>query len=180
MPIGTSFRSVASGGRASFDKTARRAEIDNNNSRTDEAAPREDAAPKTGEGCTILLIDEMPLVREGLADLLKVHFSDLFLYSADGRTLQDIELENRPDLIIINARHEEVGGDWLRSQRDSLPAICSEVPILLLSERETKSEGARAIEEGYVGFLPATQSAKQLVAAIRVILAGGQFYLCLN
>lgn len=143
-------------------------------------AMRAGAEAATSVARTVLLVDEMPLLRDSLVDLLQEHCRDLFFIAAGSGTEQKKPLSRRPDLIIINARNEKIGSEWLQQRTEALSGPYGGAPILLISELEMADEAQRAIEAGYAGFLPSTQSGEQLVAAIRVILAGGRFHLFMN
>jgi DNA-binding NarL/FixJ family response regulator len=132
------------------------------------------------DASVVLLVDEVPVLRDGLTDLLRELCDDLAIIGLDSGSLQSAARESEPDLIIINARQEKLDGDWLRGLIRDLPTLCRGVPILLVSELDLEGEGVRALDRGFAGFIPSTQSGAQLIAAIRVLLAGGRFLLSLN
>jgi CheY-like chemotaxis protein len=129
---------------------------------------------------TVLLIAEAPLLRDGLVDVLQEKCEDIAFIAIDPSAVIAEDLQTRPDLIIINVGQEKIGGKWLHEQMERFSSRFQDSPILLISELEIADEARRAIESGFAGFVPSTQSSDQLVAAIRVMLAGGRFHLSLN
>lgn len=122
---------------------------------------------------TILLIEKIQLVREGLVEILREHCPEYQIRIQDG-ALPAATNESDPDLIVMSIRD----GFWTphaaagRSARSIWPYNS---PILLISENDDPDQALQALRAGFAGFFPATQPAEMLIAAVRLVLAGGRF-----
>lgn len=118
----------------------------------------------------ILSVDDHPLMREGIAAMLR-NQADLLLVAeaADGREALARFREHRPDVTLLDLRLPDMSGI------DTLIAIRSEFPaarVLLLSTFEGDVEIQRALEAGARGYLLKTMPPADLLAAIRDVHAG--------
>jgi DNA-binding NarL/FixJ family response regulator len=109
-------------------------------------------------------------------------FSDEFqtLAVPDVETAQDDAHLKEAAAILIGAGRAERADGWLARQVEWLRARCPEVPIALLMEAPDPSE-SRAIETisrqlGVQGCITTSTSLNVAVAALRLVVAGGQYF----
>lgn len=123
---------------------------------------------------SILLVDDHPIVLEGLKQLINQQ-PDLNVCGelADGRaTLQTVE-KLRPDLAIIDISLKAVNGlDVIKSVKTQYP----DLPVLALSMHDEMLYAERALRAGASGYVMKQEATKNLLNAVRWIL-GGAIYL---
>lgn len=118
----------------------------------------------------ILVIDDHPLIREGLAAVLAAH-SDMSLVGegSNGRDAIELYRERRPDVTLMDLRMPEMNGI------DAIIAIRAEFPearIAVLTTYRGDVHALRAIKAGAVGYLLKSTLRKELVGTIRALAAG--------
>lgn len=122
----------------------------------------------------ILLIDDHPIVREGLRQCLDQE-EDLEVCGQleDGREIVSAISTNHPDLVIIDISLKESNGLSLtRKIKSHFP----ELPCLVLSMHDETIYAERALRAGAQGYIMKQEPAETLLKAIRKVL-GGDIYL---
>jgi DNA-binding NarL/FixJ family response regulator len=118
----------------------------------------------------VLLADDHPVVRAGLASVLSEQ-SDFELVgeAGDGEGAVALARERRPDVVLMDLRMPRMDGiaAIARITRD-LP----EVRILALSTYDGDADIRRALEAGARGYLLKDMLLTQLVSAVRAVHAG--------
>jgi DNA-binding NarL/FixJ family response regulator len=116
------------------------------------------------------LIDDHPLVRRGITDMMAREPD--FEVCGEAETETDgLELirTSRPDLVIMDlALREGSGLDLIHRVR----ALGLSVPILVLSMREETVFAERVIRAGAQGYVSKGAPSEQLIAAIRTAIRG--------
>jgi DNA-binding NarL/FixJ family response regulator len=122
----------------------------------------------------ILVVDDHPMVREGLVRLIAQHKDLMCCGEAGtvGETMAAVS-SKRPDLVILDLRLK--GGDGLELIK-SLKSQFPELRILILSQYEAPLYAERALRAGALGYVVKEQAAEEVLNAIRTVLAG-QVYL---
>ena len=121
----------------------------------------------------VLLVDDHALFRQGLSFLLDDLDDSLAFYEAQdcGEALSLLS-EQPVDLVLLDMNMPGLSGlDALSSLLAAAPAT----PITVLSGEEDPGLIRRAIDAGASGFVPKAASADILVAALKLILAGGVY-----
>ena len=119
----------------------------------------------------LLLIEDHKVVAEGLQLLLSTIDPDITCTSA-GTTAQALQTQGPFDLIFLDLDlPDAVGLSGLRAVRDAFEGV----PVAMLSGEQNTEVIRSAIAEGAMGFVPKSASSKVLVAAMRLILAGGTY-----
>jgi DNA-binding NarL/FixJ family response regulator len=118
----------------------------------------------------ILSIDDHPLMREGIAAIIK-NEPDMLLVAeaANGREAIQAFREHRPDITLMDLRLPDISGI------DAMVAIRTEFPdarIIMLTTFEGDVEIRRALQAGAVGYMLKTMPRRQLVEMIRRVHAG--------
>ena len=118
---------------------------------------------------SIMIVDDHPMVREGLAAMLESErdFSVAAL-AATGEEAVAIAGVAKPDVVLSDIRMPGIDGfGVLAKLKESYP----DIRVLLMAGMPLKEEEARAREEGAKGYLPKNVDQDRLVAAIRTIAA---------
>ncbi|MBI4660366.1 MAG: response regulator transcription factor [Verrucomicrobia bacterium] len=123
----------------------------------------------------VLLVDDHPIVREGLVRVLERE-SDLEVTGQAGsvrEALEQIE-QARPDFAIVDISLAGRNGIELIKQ---MRLQCPQLPILVHSMHEESVYAERALRAGASGYLMKQEAPEKLVQAIRTIMQGE---ICLN
>jgi DNA-binding NarL/FixJ family response regulator len=118
----------------------------------------------------ILSIDDHPLMREGIAAIIRNEPDMLLVAEAsNGREAIRGFREHRPDVTLMDLRLPDISGI------DAMVAIRTEFPdarIIMLTTFEGDVEIRRALQAGAVGYMLKTTTRRQLVETIRKVHAG--------
>jgi DNA-binding NarL/FixJ family response regulator len=117
----------------------------------------------------ILLVDDHPVVRSGLAGLLGGEPDiEVVGEAGDGRTGVEQARALRPDLVLMDLRMPELDG------ASATAAIVSEglARVLVLTTYDTDTDILRAVEAGATGYLLKDTPREELVAAVRAAARG--------
>ncbi len=119
----------------------------------------------------LLLIEDHTVVAEGLKFLLG-EIDPTISCVTTGTIAQALQTAGIFDLILLDLKlPDTVGFEGLRIIRE----VFSGVPVALLSGEENTAVIRSAIAEGAMGFVPKSASSQVLLAAMRLILAGGTY-----
>jgi DNA-binding NarL/FixJ family response regulator len=121
----------------------------------------------------VLLIDDHIMFRQGLKLLLsdldeRLEFSEAGTFDEAITSLND----NGADLILLDLNMP--GGDGLTALRDIRSAHPA-VPLAVVSGVDNPARIRELIDEGALGFVPKSSSSEVLVAALKLIIAGGVY-----
>jgi DNA-binding NarL/FixJ family response regulator len=122
----------------------------------------------------VLLVDDHPLVREGLVNLISQQ-SDLQICGEAGNEPQALELIRtvQPHVAIVDISLESGSGiELIKSIKALLPAVT----VLVLSMHDESLYAERALRAGARGYVMKREAAKKVIEAIRCVLAG-QLYV---
>ena len=118
----------------------------------------------------ILIVDDHPIVRTGLATLLKAESGFRLVGSVDGGEEALAFLGQHPvDVVLLDLRMPKMSG------LDVLPAIRKLHPapyVLILSSFDYEEDIYRAAKAGARGYLMKDSNRAQIVEAIRAVAAG--------
>lgn len=119
----------------------------------------------------LLVVDDHPVVRNGLAGMLSSQPDFVVVGEAsDGREAVDAVASQRPDLVLMDLRMPGMDGlAAIRAirERPDPPAI------LVLTTYDSDTDIVRAIEAGAAGYLLKDAPPSELHAAVRSAAAGG-------
>ena len=118
----------------------------------------------------MLLVDDHPVVRQGIARILATAIPDLDLAEAvDGASALDTLREAPPHLILLDlSMPGENGLSLLRRIRREFPSI----PVMIVSMHPADQFAQRALQAGAVGYVAKDSDPQELVDAARAALAG--------
>ena len=119
---------------------------------------------------TVLLVDDEPLVRAGLRTILEAE-PDLTVVgeAADGREALEAVASLKPDVVVMDVRMPEVDG--IEATR-RLHALDDPARVIVLTTFDHDEYVYEALRAGASGFLLKTAAPRQLVSAIRDVVAG--------
>jgi DNA-binding NarL/FixJ family response regulator len=122
----------------------------------------------------VLVVDDHPLIREALRQVLKALDQDIELVDAAGaqEAFKAAGQHDAFDLILLDLALPDADGfDVLRELRERHPSF----PVVVLSASEQVQAVMRALDAGAMGFIPKTSSNERLLNALRLVLSGGVY-----
>ena len=122
----------------------------------------------------VLLVDDHPLVREGLVNLISQE-ADLQICGEASNEPQALEIIRtaQPHVAIVDISLESGSGiELIKSIKAMFPAVT----VLVLSMHDESLYAERALRAGARGYVMKREAAKKVIQAIRCVLAG-QLYV---
>jgi two-component system, NarL family, nitrate/nitrite response regulator NarL len=122
----------------------------------------------------VLIVDDHPALREGVAALLRQSGPDTSVLQAGdvAEALAFVAQHADLDIVVLDIVLPGMGG---------LPAIAEfgrlrpDLPVVVLSSSETPQDARRALAQGALGYVPKSASPQTLIAAIRLVLNGDRY-----
>lgn len=137
---------------------------------------KENRAPlvKTNGKAGILVVDDHPIVRQGLADLLDSQ-DDFCCCSSVGELVKAEEavVAHKPDLVLLDLRLGQADG--LESIK-ALKSRFENLRIVVISQFDETVYAERALRAGAMGYVMKDQATEEVLGAVRSVL-GGKVYL---
>ncbi len=118
----------------------------------------------------IYLVDDHPLVRESLTNLIQQQ-SDLVVCgeAEDGPHAQRGVLATNPDVVIVDISLKGGSGlELIKGMKASMP----DVSIIVLSMHDESLYAERAIRAGARGYIMKRETSKNIIEAIRHVMEG--------
>jgi DNA-binding NarL/FixJ family response regulator len=128
------------------------------------------ASPSLTPKCRVFLIDDHPIVRQGLALFIEREPDLAVCGQAEGTTsaLQAIP-ELVPDFIVLDISLDGPDGlELLKTLRARYPNL----PVLILSMHDESAYAERALRAGANGYIMKQEATEKVLTAIRQILRG--------
>ena len=117
----------------------------------------------------VMLVDDRPLLRNGLASLLRAHGHEVVGEADDGRQALDIVGQASPDVVLMDIRMPVMGG--LEATR-LMTAQHPEVKIVMLTVSDDENDLFEAVKSGAQGYLLKDLKASQFFEALDAIDRG--------
>jgi two-component system, NarL family, nitrate/nitrite response regulator NarL len=119
----------------------------------------------------LLVVDDHPIVREGLAAFLEQLGPDTAVLQAGdaSRALALAAEHSDLDAVILDLGLPGLNG---MSAIAELGRIRPELPVIVLSASEDAQHAREALAQGALGYVPKSASRQTLVSAIRLVLNG--------
>lgn len=122
----------------------------------------------------VLVVDDHPLIREALRQVLKQLDNHVELLEAPSavEALAAAAQSGDLDLILLDLTLPDSDGFGLLSK---LRAQYPEIPVVVLSASEQPETVIRALDAGAMGFIPKTSPNDVLIGALRLVLSRGVY-----
>jgi two-component system nitrate/nitrite response regulator NarL len=119
----------------------------------------------------LLIVDDHAILREGLVALLRQfeQGADVLQASDTAEGLRLVEAHPDLDAVFLDLNMPDQGG------MDALPVLakrCPQLPVIVLSSSEDPSDVRRALKSGACGYVPKSASPRNILSALRLVLAG--------
>ena len=121
----------------------------------------------------IFIVDDHPMMREGLAQLI-AHERDLMVCGeADDAADALAQIEKlKPDLALVDITLRSTNGlELIKDLQIRVPAL----PILVISMHDESLYAERVLRAGARGYVMKQEGGKKLMQAIRHVLGGGTY-----
>jgi DNA-binding NarL/FixJ family response regulator len=122
----------------------------------------------------ILVCDDHAIFRAGLRAVLGELSADADLLEASDVPKAFALLKEHPDteLVLLDLHMPGTDGrTGLRQLRSAQPAL----PVVIVSASDDPAEMRRVLDDGASGFIPKAANSSELLAALRLVLAGGVY-----
>jgi DNA-binding NarL/FixJ family response regulator len=121
----------------------------------------------------ILIVDDHPVVRQGVTSLINME-SDLIVCAEAENATQALEVLEKEtiDLAIVDISLDGTNGIQLTEKiKSKYPGL----PVLILTIHDERDYAERALEAGAQGYVNKREAAETIIAAIRLVLSGKQY-----
>ena len=121
----------------------------------------------------ILIVDDHPVVRQGLIQLIN-HEPDLVVSAEAENAAQALEVleKERVDLAIVDISLNGTNGIQLT---EKIKFKYPDLPVLILTIHDEAVYAKRALEAGAKGYVNKREAAETVISAIRLVLSGKQY-----
>jgi DNA-binding NarL/FixJ family response regulator len=125
---------------------------------------------KTANGCKVLLVEDHPMFREHLGQLIGRDLGMSICGEADNiKDAMRLILETKPDIAIVDITlHGSSGLELLKD----IKAQGLELNVLVLSMHDEELYAERALRAGAKGYITKNEASSEVVAAIRCVMNG--------
>jgi DNA-binding NarL/FixJ family response regulator len=120
----------------------------------------------------VLLVDDHPLFREGLALLLRPLVDELTVVEAGTceEAFAVLDEQEPPHLVLMDLALPGMNGiDGIAVLHERFPRV----PLVALSSADDRDTVLRALDAGAMGFVPKSSTSAVMLGALRLILANG-------
>ncbi|MCP3019882.1 response regulator [Cupriavidus basilensis] len=122
-----------------------------------------------GRATQILIVDDHPIIRDGLTHLLNLHEDLHVCYAAGSAEDALAAMACQPDMAIVDlSLHSNSGLDLVKTLRQHYPKLA----ILILSMHDETLFAERALRAGANGYLMKLEATEHVMNAVREVLAG--------
>ncbi|WP_292997446.1 response regulator transcription factor [Nevskia sp.] len=127
----------------------------------------------TARKTTVLLADDHPIVRDGLAAIINLQ-SDLTVIAeaGDGETAIALFEEKQPDVVVLDLRMPKADGLTVVQR---LIARYPEIRILIMTTYDGDEDIFQCLRAGARGYLLKDAPRQEILSAIRAVADGGQY-----
>lgn len=126
-----------------------------------------------GKRCKCLIVDDHPILRKGIRDLLLQEGACATIVEVDNAASALLEVRREPwDLLILDvALPDKHGLEVLKEVKLLRPTL----PVLMLSLYPEREFALRAFKAGASGYLTKDRAPSELLTAVKEIVAGRRY-----
>lgn len=122
----------------------------------------------------LLIVDDHPVVRDGLAALLRQLGSEVTVLLAEGGS-QGLGLaDGHPDLDLVVLDLAMPGSDGFATLHE-FGRLQPQLPVIVVSSSEDPRDVRRALAAGALGYIPKSAPPRTILAAVQFVLAGNVY-----
>src|SRR6201996_8325573 len=122
----------------------------------------------------LLIVDDHPVVREGLAALLRQLAPAMTVVLAEGGS-EGLDLANKhPDLDVVILDLAMPGSDGFAMLHE-FGKLPPQLPVVVVSSSEDPRDVRRALAAGALGYIPKSAPPRTILAAVQFVLAGNVY-----
>src|SRR5580692_8596932 len=122
----------------------------------------------------LLIVDDHPVVRDGLAALLRQLGPEVTVLLAEGGS-QGLGLaDGHPDLDLVVLDLAMPGSDGFATLHE-FGRLQPQLPVVVVSSSEDPRDVRRALAAGALGYIPKSAPPRTLLAAVQFVLAGNVY-----
>jgi DNA-binding NarL/FixJ family response regulator len=138
-------------------------------------ARKKEEQTQTEKGKTkVLIVDDHPIIRQGLAELINNEQDLTVCGQAEDAPEALVKIkESEPDMVIVDISLKETSGMELIKD---IKAKYSNLPVLVLSMHDEALYAERILRAGAKGYVMKAEATEKVIVAIRKILIG-QIYV---
>ena len=142
------------------------------NSQTDQTTCHRPAAPAAPVG--VLVVDDHPIVRAGVIDLLSEHdWLKVVGQAGDGREALAKARELSPDIIVVDITMPRLNGLTLTK---TLRAEFPQLAVVILSMHGPDQVAEHILQSGARGYVCKKVASMELIRALEVVATGGTYF----
>jgi DNA-binding NarL/FixJ family response regulator len=122
----------------------------------------------------LLIVDDHPVVRDGLAALLRQLAPEVTVLLAEGGSQGLDVAKAHPDLDLVILDLAMPGSDGFGALHE-FGRLQPQLPVVVVSSSEAPRDVRRALASGALGYIPKSASPHTILAAVRFVLAGNVY-----
>jgi DNA-binding NarL/FixJ family response regulator len=116
----------------------------------------------------VLIVDDHPMVREGLASMLEGEVGDLFQAGTGEEALGRVR-EMRPDLVLLDLKLPDLDGLTVLQR---IKALAPETSVVIVTMHDDPEFIRQAVELGAAGYVLKGITRRELVATVGAVCEG--------
>jgi DNA-binding NarL/FixJ family response regulator len=124
---------------------------------------------------TIIAVDARTLERGCMARVLASEFDEYQIVEADTAAALSRSAQGRPRLVILRIHPEQQSGAAIAQDLAGIRRSCPDASVALVCDDDERSL-YYALQHGCQGYLPTSMPLEIAVAALRLVLVGGQYF----
>lgn len=123
-----------------------------------------------GESIRVLIVDDHPMVREGLRSMLAGDIIDVVGEAATGSQAVETAQQLMPDVILMDVRMPDMDG---LAATEIIKEMVPGASVVVITSYESKDYLKRAIQAGAAGYVLKGMARDHLIDVIRLVCEGG-------
>jgi DNA-binding NarL/FixJ family response regulator len=121
----------------------------------------------------VVIADDHPMVREGLASMLTAKGIEIVGEAATGKEAIDLVKQVSPSVVLMDVRMPDLDGlEACRMLHRDFP----DLPVIIVTTYENPAYMAKAVSAGAAGYILKGTSREELLQAVRAVSEGGMLW----